>query len=173
MVFFKNKLVTRTNVKNKEEVFLSFFFYRRKHFKMQASLNYCVQSPCFCFCMSNEPNSRMENIEFGIMRLNNVENKWDAAVLVSRYSPYHQPITFLHQKTACVQGQGRRDIFEALHLSKAQPLARGALCVSSTVSLFILFCMSNDFPPRVVSTWQQVSKRANFPRKSCIQRSSI
>lgn len=63
---------TRANAKigKKGFSFFFFFFTGANSLKMQASLNYFVQSPCFCFCMSNEPNSRMENIEFGIMSLN-------------------------------------------------------------------------------------------------------
>lgn len=140
---------------------------------MQASLNRRRLVQFVFLCERRASNARMKNVEFGIMRLNNV-NIGAAALPRVVVFPHHQPRAFAQKHKACAQRQGcpQRGIFEAPHLSNLN-LLRGVLCVRSTVALFPLFCMSNDFPPRVVSTWQQVSKRANFLPKSCIQRSSI
>lgn len=54
--------------------------------------------------------------------------------------------------------RGKHDFPGLLYMKRFPEPSSRACARARSVALFQLFCMSNDFPPRVVSAWQRVSE---------------
>lgn len=92
---------------------------------MQASLNLrrLVQSPYFC--ERRAPNARMENVEFGIMRLNNVNRRRCCAAACRRIPPSSAENICTKTQSVCAgAGLPATRYFRSPASVISQPLAR-------------------------------------------------